>query len=381
MTLGRVSTSTPLDDFLAGAGSQTHTGELVQRIGLIGSLIGITLATGLVVFLAAVHRGRNSEVRLILGVVVGAGFLTVIGAATRVAGIASVLDIGWFDALSSGSGSAAMMSLLAGILIAFGLYAHTVPVDRPGGALVELRQTAGAAAPDPDLPATDAAVEISDAGPHTDVVDEIMLANVAGRRARSELPDDHVADDDQIVRWVPSAASAFGLGGIVTGVMSFGFDGHTVTAGPRAVHTLVDVVHVTAGSIWFGGVVALAIVSYLRRRSGESTASLMVRFSGVATVAVIATALAGALMSLMITDGFGEYTGTDWGRILILKTAIVAIVAVIGGYNHFVVVPALDRDPGDASMVGRARATITLEGVLLLCAAVTTVFLTTASTN
>ena len=351
MILLPLATSPPLDDFLAGAGSETATGELLERIGLIGSLTGITLATGLIVFLVAVHCGSKSEVQLLLKVAAGAGVLTVAGAAIQIAGAASVLDTSWFDAISSPAGSAAMIRLLAGVLIALGLYADVVPsespepgppeaftVDRPVGILTE---------PLPEPPSA----------------------------------ADPAPDEDRSVRWVASAASAFGLGGIVAGVLSFGFDGHTVTEGPRAVHMLVNFVHVMAGSVWLGGLVALAVLSYLRRRSGGSVAALAVRFSGVATVALVAVALAGVLMSLMITDGFGDYTGTDWGRLLILKTAIVGVVAAIGGYNHFVVVPRLERDPDDPTLLARARLTVSTEALLLLIVAVTTVFLTTSSTN
>jgi hypothetical protein len=40
----------------------------MQRIGLIGSLIGITSVLGLIVFLGPVHAGRRSEIRLLLRV-------------------------------------------------------------------------------------------------------------------------------------------------------------------------------------------------------------------------------------------------------------------------------------------------------------------------
>ena len=55
--------------------------------------------------------------RLIVRVAIGAGVLTVAGAATRIAGAAAVLDTSWYDGMSSASGSAAMMRLLAGVLI------------------------------------------------------------------------------------------------------------------------------------------------------------------------------------------------------------------------------------------------------------------------
>ena len=359
MIVGWISSSIPLDDFLAGAGSQSDTGELLQRIGLIGSLTGITLATGLILFLATVHRGCRAEVRLIVRVAIGAGVLTVAGAATRIAGAAAVLDTSWYDGMSSASGSAAMMRLLAGVLIALGLSAHAVPVG------------SGADAPPAELTGNEPTREPFD----TEPADTHHRAAAAAGEAATDQAD------EQPVRWVPSAASAFGLGGLVMAVLSFGFDGHTVTEGPRAVHALVDVVHVTAGSVWFGGLVGVAIVARLRRRTGGSFAALMIRFSSVATVAVVAAALAGVLMSLMITDGFGDYTGTDWGRILIVKTVLVAVVAGIGGYNHVVVVPGLEFDPDDSSLSARARRTVTVEAALLLLVAAVTVFLTTSSPN
>jgi copper transport protein len=318
--------STPLDDFLAGAGSETDTGELLQRIGLIGSLIGITLVLGLIVFLAVVHAGRRSEIRLLLRVAAAAGLLTMIGAGIEIAGSASVLDIAWSDALSESS--AAMLRLLAGLLIALGLIDHIMPAGDG-----------------------------------------------------SDMTGDAIDETDAQVRWMSSAASAFGIGGAVVGALSFGFDGHTVTEGPRLVHAAVNMVHVSAGGVWFGGVVALAILSVRRRRVAESTALLIVRFSSVATVALIAVTLAGVLMSLMIIDGLGDYTGTDWGQMLLLKTAGVAVAVAIGAYNHFVVVPALERDPDDAAVLGRSRTTVLIEAVILLFVVVVTVFLSVASTN
>ena len=95
----------------------------------------------------------------------------------------------------------------------------------------------------------------------------------------------------------------------------------------------------------------------------------------------IAVTAAGVLMSLMITDGFVDYTSTEWGRVLIVKTAAVGAVVALGAYNHFVVVPKLERDPDSSSVLRRARSTVTVEAMMLLGVAVITVFLTVASTN
>ena len=163
--------------------------------------------------------------------------------------------------------------------------------------------------------------------------------------------------------------------------MSFWFDGHTVTEGPRVVHAVIDVAHVLAGSVWFGGLVALVLIGLLRRAGGPSMAPLVVRFSSIAAAALIIVALAGSLMTLFIIDGFGDLTGTPWGRLLLVKLGAVVLTVLFGAYNHFVVVPALERADVAVDMEARARLTITVEAVILVFVVALTVLLTSASTN
>ena len=324
--------STPLDDFLNE--SSTDTGELLQRIGLLGSLFGTLLSAGLIVFLAAVHRGRRREVAVMLRVVAYAGAVMLVGAAIEVAGVAAIADLGWIEALTYPTGRAAMMRLVGGLLIVLGASRGEQTV----------------------------ALGLID---HKGRIDE----------ARQQGP----SGGNVLVQWLPS--SAFGFIGAALGLLSFGSDGHTVSRGPRIIHAIVNLVHVSAGSVWFGGIVGLVMVGLLRRSRRESSASDVLRFSSIATVALILVTLAGSLMTLFVIDGFGDLTGTDWGRLLLLKVAAVGIAAAIGGYNHFVVVPDLERSDDVDEMVGRARATVSVEAVVLVFVVAVTVFLTTASTN
>lgn len=333
MTSALAIAATPLDDFLEDTGSATATGERLQQIGLVGSLLGITLAVGLVVFLVVVHTGSRREVSTLLRVVAVAGFLTLVGAAVEIAGSASISDLGWLDALSDSAASAPMLRLLAGLLILLGLFEHTVP----------------AAETDEPKPEPEPAPEADDVG--------------------------------RAVRWVPAPDSAFAMVGLVLGVFSFGFDGHTVDEGPRVVHALVNLVHVSSAGVWFGGIVGLVAMTAIRRPSGPSMAPLLVRFSTVAAAELIAVTLAGALMTLMIIDGFGDLTGTEWGRLLLVKVGAVAVVAAIGGYHHVAVVPALQRSNPGAHHLRRVRVTVAAEAALLVFVVVTTVFLSTASTT
>lgn len=322
--------STPLDDFLAGADDSTSTGELLEQVGLLMSMLGLLLATGLIVFLAVVHRGRRAEVATLLRVVALAAAVAVVGAAIEIAGLAAIDDLGWIDALTDGGSAAAMMRLLAGAMVALGLFDHSVDIESP----------------------------------------------VADESADGEVADP--PGGDGLVRWTPASASAFAYAGVALAMFSFAFDGHTVTEGPRGVHAGVDIVHVSAAAIWFGGIVGLALVGWLRRTDG-STAALTVRFSTVATVALVLVALAGSLMSLMIIDGPSDLTTTEWGRTLLVKLGAVAMVASIGAYNHFVVVPALETGDSDA-LVRRARMTVTVEAGLLVAVVAISMLLVGAST-
>lgn len=312
---GRLAGSS-LDDFLAEPGSGSSFGERLEMIGLIESLLGVTLAFGLLVLLARVHRGSEPEVRRLLRLVSALGVLIVVGAVLESIGAGLVREIGWSELFGTATGAAITMRLLGGVLIAVGLYPDIVPVT--GGA-----------------------------------------------------PDE--------VRWLPGAASAFGMVGAFVAAGSFAFDGHALSQGPRAVHAFANVVHVMSGGIWFGGVAGLALVAALRRRSGRGdVASLVVRFSSVATVALLVVATAGIGMTLMIADDVAAITSSPWGHRLIVKTSAVAIAVAIGAYNHFRLVPRLD-DGIDDAIDRTMRISLCCEAVVLTFVVGVTALLVTAS--
>jgi copper transport protein len=320
--LTSVPAGSPLDDFLNRTDTASGSGELVRDIGGTMAMAGLLLAIGTVVFLARVHRGSLAEVRSLLLVAGFGGVLTLAGASAELAGIQAVFETGWSEVFSVDAGSAPMLRLLAGLLLVFGLGTATVAVD-PGGS-----------------------------GPAS------------------------------VVRWVPGAESAFGLVGLAVGAFSFAFDGHTVTEGPRGVHLMASLVHVAAGGVWAGGVVALVAVAVLRHRAQTgSIAELVVRFSSVATVALAAVAAAGALMAVLVLDDVDELTDTVWGQRLTIKVAAVGVAAALGAYHHLVTVRRLDRPGGvDAAELARVRTTLTIEAIALVFVVIASGLLVNGST-
>ncbi|MCZ7628853.1 MAG: hypothetical protein M5U19_07215 [Microthrixaceae bacterium] len=86
--------------------------------------------------------------------------------------------------------------------------------------------------------------------------------------------------------------------------MSFAFDGHTVANGNRLLMAVADVLHVGAGAVWLGGVVTLTCLLWGRHRRGRDLEALplVIRFSVVASVALVVVGVAGVAMAVMILD-------------------------------------------------------------------------------
>ena len=106
---------------------------------------------------------------------------------------------------------------------------------------------------------------------------------------------------------------------------------------------------------------------------------LAMRFSVIATIALVAAGVAGVALSAIILDSISEIWSTPWGRLLVLKVALVSAAAAGGAYNHRIVVPTLDRNPAHQPTIDRLRTVVTLEAVALIAVAVVTAFLIAAS--
>jgi copper transport protein len=183
------------------------------------------------------------------------------------------------------------------------------------------------------------------------------------------------------MRWVPDARSWPALVGVAAIVVSFWFDGHTVSKGFRPLHAAVNSVHVLAGAVWVGGVVAIAALSWMRfrRRDPQRGVEMVLRFSTIASIALAGVLVAGSVMAVLVLDSVSELTGTEWGQILLLKSAAVGLALAGGAYNHFRLLPALEADPTSEERHGELRATVTAEAIMLVFVVVVTAWLVAAA--
>ncbi len=100
--------------------------------------------------------------------------------------------------------------------------------------------------------------------------------------------------------------------------------GHAAGVQPAWLGIGIDAVHLVAAGIWAGGIGALAA---LRPPGGWRSAEarrLLARFTPVALVAFGATVVAGGLEAIEQLGSVQSLVGTDYGRVLLAKMALVA---------------------------------------------------------
>jgi copper transport protein len=218
-------------------------------------------------------------------------------------------------------------------------------------------------------------------GPPRSLSAAVAVDTVSDQRTERSAAPDPAARADQF-RWVPDATATAGVAGIVLALGAYWFDGHTVSRGPWIVHAAVNLVHVTAASVWVGGVFAMTLVAWMRRRRRAEVglAGMVVRFSTIAAVSLAALSVAGLVMAWLILDSPGDLFSTSWGQVLLVKVGAVAIAAGLGGYNHFVLGPGLETRPDDPDVAAHLRGSLLIESAVMLAVVVITAVLVVSST-
>lgn len=328
-----------LDEFLASDAEIAGQGR--QLVGRLLSIPFAAAVIGALAFLAVTLRGPAREIAALVTGARVAAVVILLGAVVEYSGIVAATGGSFVSEWTETSSRATLIRMLGALAVAAGLRSTIVASQR-------MRPR----------PSSLSAAVIDDQVPRT--------------RVRGHAPSE---------RWDPGASKVASVG-VALLVVSFWFDGHTVTEGWRPLHALVNSVHVIAGGVWFGGVISLAALAWWRHRRGADTrlGELVVRFSSLATVALAAVAVAGIVLAVVVLDGFGDLTGTQWGKTLLLKTAAVGLAAAMGAYNHFRLRPALAARPGDAQLSETLRAVLTGEAIVLSFVVVVTCWLVAAAT-
>ena len=158
------------------------------------------------------------------------------------------------------------------------------------------------------------------------------------------------------------------LVGAALAIGSFALAGHTRITAPAWLLTTVDLAHLLAGSVWFGGLVVLVVV--MNRLKSETdprgAAAAVATFSSIASVALTIVAAAGFTLGWYEVGAARAITSTTYGRLLLVKVAVVGLIAMAGAYNHFGLVPTIETLEHDDARWATLRRTLRAEAIGLV---------------
>ncbi|MCI0433007.1 MAG: CopD family protein [Gemmatimonadetes bacterium] len=113
----------------------------------------------------------------------------------------------------------------------------------------------------------------------------------------------------------------------------------------RTLAILADSAHVFAAGVWIGGLLALALVSATRTDGGPTRSDvllrLLVRFSPVALASAAVLAISGTVGAWLHIPSWMDLFASTYGRVLLVKLALVLGVAAFGFRHWRVATPAL----------------------------------------
>jgi copper transport protein len=114
--------------------------------------------------------------------------------------------------------------------------------------------------------------------------------------------------------------------------------GHALDPGRPRIELAVDILHLTAASVWTGGLVQLAIAL----RASEDRSRLVRRFSAIALGSVLVLSATGVIRAVGELSAVSQLWSTGYGRLLIVKTALLGVLVALGWLNRYRLIPLAD---------------------------------------
>jgi copper transport protein len=149
--------------------------------------------------------------------------------------------------------------------------------------------------------------------------------------------------------------------------------GHTRATSPEWLVVAVDALHLLAGSVWLGGVVALALVLGLLAEHRTTAAEALARFSVIAAAVLAVLTASGAVLAWRIIGSWSVLVETAYGRLLIAKVLTALVVVLLAAWNRSVLLPRMrqvtkrrERLLGAVSVTRVVAAEAALLGVVLV---------------
>ena len=146
----------------------------------------------------------------------------------------------------------------------------------------------------------------------------------------------------------------------------------------RTANVVIDGLHGLATAAWLGGLLGLAVLAIPATRALGTDdrvrlgAGVVVRFSALALAAVGVLVVTGVYRALVELDSPADLVQTGYGRALLVKLGLFAVMLGVGAYNRMVVHPRLERAAlglADTDRGAGAALRVSVRAELVLAAA------------
>ncbi|HEV7976846.1 copper resistance D family protein [Amycolatopsis sp.] len=183
-------------------------------------------------------------------------------------------------------------------------------------------------------------------------------------------------------RAATSTAWRVGAGAIAVGLLrTTGLTGHSAESGHPLLSQLADFAHLAGICAWIGGL-AMLLFGVLARRDPGELAEVVPRYSKLAMIAVLLVIAAGSVLALQTLGSVGRVFTTDYGRVLLVKLGVLAVVLLIAQGSKSWVARRLDFAVvlrGDAGVVRPFVYSVAAETTLVVVVLFAASLLVTAS--
>lgn len=143
---------------------------------------------------------------------------------------------------------------------------------------------------------------------------------------------------------------------------------HAADAHPEHLEVFVHWLHVVGVGTWVGGLAALLVS--LPRDGGAAVAATVRRFSVSAGIGIGVVSVTGLMRAVQELGPLDNLMTTDFGRLLVAKSAFLVALAALGAGQRLVSVPAASRWLGPLRRIGGTELAIGAVVLLLASALV-----------
>jgi len=189
------------------------------------------------------------------------------------------------------------------------------------------------------------------------VIATFLTRTGVGRIAIIEIGCAVAACIPAVIAWITVKKSstsdlALLLAALVAGIglAAFPFNSHPVTLDQQIAGLSASIAHRLALGVWLGGLPALILLigaGPVPDDTRRLAAVILRRFSRLAIVAMSVILVSGTLLTWYLVGNVSSLIGTEYGRLLILKLALLGGVFVIAGGLQRQLLPMLEVKPSD----------------------------------